>query len=231
METGDSSKELEERLAEVDLLRRRVLNVIPHALRTPITTFRGLANALPDASEEQIRTQIVPALQRLAAQAEHLLDDMLIAAGVSTALPTGAPAPTPVVSTAEAVWTSLATDEEITFSGDTDAVVSCAPGVLFKVFVHVLDNAAKYGAAPVTVDISSKRGTVSIAINDAGTISAADAKAGFEAFYRGEAAVMAGPGLGVGLTVARALVEQAGGSMRLDHADGQTTVTVELPAA
>src|SRR5687768_12077113 len=43
---GDDTGDLDRRLAEVELLRRRVLNVIPHALRTPITTLRGLAEAM-----------------------------------------------------------------------------------------------------------------------------------------------------------------------------------------
>src|SRR3954447_7650973 len=74
---ADGSTELDRRLAEVDALRRRVLNVIPHALRTPITTFRGLTEALVHATDDEIRNDIGPALRRLAAQAEHLLDDML----------------------------------------------------------------------------------------------------------------------------------------------------------
>lgn len=231
MENEDVAEKLEVRLAEVDLLRRRVLNVIPHALRTPITTFRGLANALATASDDEIRTQITPALQRLAAQAEHLLDDMLIAAGVSTALPTGAPTGTPVAKTAREVWSSLAVAEPLEVSGDEDAVVRCPSGVLFKVFVHVLDNAAKYGAPPFAVGIRSGEPVVRITVTDGGTISTADAAAAFEAFYRSEAAVMAGPGLGVGLTVARALAEQSGGTVGLVREEGRTTVVVELPAA
>lgn len=231
MAAQDSTETLEARLADVDLLRRRVLNVIPHALRTPITTFRGLANALANASEEEIRDHIAPALQRLAAQAEHLLDDMLVAAGVSTALPTAPPVALEVAATAAEVWASLgqpAASLEVT--GEPRPTAALAPGVLFKVLVHVLDNAARYGHPPVVVDVNGDGARTSVTIIDQGSISTADAASAFEPFYRGEAAVMAGAGLGVGLTVARALVVQAGGQMRLDVVDGHARVGLELPA-
>lgn len=231
MEGEDRTELLEARLAEVDLLRRRVLNVIPHALRTPITTFRGLAEALGQASEAEIREQIAPALQRLAAQAEHLLDDMLIAAGVSTALPTGRPTPTRIGATAATVWSSLGGAQRELDVTDGDLSVSCGEGVLFKIFVHLLDNARKYGKPPVLVEATEHDGRVRVRVVDHGSPSPADVAAGFEAFYRGEAAVLACAGLGVGLTVARALAEQSGGSLTLRIDEGRTVAELELPSA
>lgn len=230
MDGDDQTGNLEARLAEVDLLRRRVLNVIPHALRTPITTFRGLAEALEHASDEEIRTQITPALQRLAAQAEHLLDDMLIAAGVSTALPTGRPVATAVGPTVGAVWASLGgTDVDLQITGDAEA--AAIDGVLFKILVHVLDNAHKYGRAPVEVAVRTDGTIVRITVADHGEARPDDIAAAFEAFFRGEAAVLACAGLGVGLAVARMLAEQSGGSLTLELRDGLTVAELELPAA
>ena len=211
--------DLERRLAEVDSLRHRVLNVIPHALRTPITTFRGLADALSRASEEDIRATITPALQRLAAQAESLLDDMLVAAGLTTTLPTIAPVPTPVAAVVNDVWRDVSdatTDLEVT----GDATVSASPGVLRKIMVHVLDNAVKYGTEPPVVTVEADAGMVTITIDSAGPDLPAD-EIGMlaEPFFRGERAVMRSAGLGVGLAVARALAEHAGGSLALEARD------------
>jgi K+-sensing histidine kinase KdpD len=216
--------ELGRRLQEVDALRRRVLNVIPHALRTPITTFRGLAEALPAATEAEIREQITPALRRLAAQAEHLLDDMLIAAGYTTAMPTGAVEPTPVAATARAVWAEIGADHELKIEVDEAATVLAAPGALFKMLVHLLDNAAKYGEPPARL-VGGREGDHLVIDVLTGGEAPADLSMLREPFYRGERAVIRAAGLGVGLTVASALAEQAGGSLALFVGPGGGLVT------
>jgi K+-sensing histidine kinase KdpD len=205
------------------------LNVIPHALRTPITTFRGLAEALPAATEAEIREQITPALRRLAAQAEHLLDDLLIAAGYTTALPTGPSVSLGVIETVEAVWADLGAPHPLDVDGDHSVTASTAEGVLFKIFVHVLDNAAKYGDDPRSVIVTSTgdRATVVVAnggdvVPEPGTLT--------EPFFRGEKAVMRSSGMGVGLTVATALAEQAHGSLTIScPPKGGLSVRIELP--
>lgn len=215
MPDRDPVTELDQRLAEVEALRKRVLNVIPHALRTPITTFRGLTEALVTATDEQIRDEIGPALRRLAAQAEHLLDDMLIAAGYTTALPTEAVEATPVISTLQTVWLDLGAEpDELVIDAVGDPSVLMPKGSLFKLSVHLLDNARKYADPPVRAVIGGERGVVRLDLVTTGP-TPADVAMFLEPFYRGEAAVMRTSGLGVGLTVARALVEQAGGSLEV----------------
>ncbi len=225
METSD----LDRRLAEVEALRRRVLNVIPHALRTPITTFRGLAEALPAATEAEIREQITPALRRLAAQAEHLLDDLLIAAGYTTALPTGPSVPLGVIETVEVVWTDLGSPHPLHVDGDRSATASAPDGSLFKIFVHVLDNAAKYGDDPRSVSITSTGDRVTVVVANGGDV-VPEPGILTEPFFRGERAVMRSSGMGVGLTVAAALAEQAGGSLTIScPPEGGLSVRIELP--
>lgn len=224
-------EELERRLHEVDLLRRRVLNVIPHALRTPITTFRGLVESMPSASEQEIRSTIAPALARLAAQAERLLDDMLLAAGLSTTLPTGVPVPTPVAPTARAAWAEVAAGREpLRIDGDETVTALAHGGSLSKVFIHLLDNAAKYGSADPSVRIERSAARVRVVVDSPGEAVPEIEMLG-EPFFRGERAVMGSAGLGVGLAVARALVEHAGGSLEIaPGADGGLVTAFELEA-
>jgi K+-sensing histidine kinase KdpD len=224
--------ELELRLAELDALRRRVLNVIPHALRTPITTFRGLSEALATATDAEIRDEIGPALRRLAAQAEHLLDDLLIAAGYTTALPTSAAQPTEVEPVVRTVWRELGgNDDELEVTAAGARAVVAPEGSLFKVLVHVLDNARKYGEGPVQVVVADAGDAVAVDVVTAGD-TPSDLPMFAEPFYRGEAAVMQSAGLGVGLTVARALAEQAGGALTVRAGEGGgVRCTIELPAA
>ena len=225
-------RELELRLAELDALRRRVLNVIPHALRTPITTFRGLAEALATATDAEIREEIGPALRRLAAQAEHLLDDLLIAAGYTTALPTASARPTEVEPVLRTVWRELGGAEaDLEVSAGGARAVIAPEGSLFKVLVHVLDNAQKYGEGRTLVTIEDAGGAVAIEVLTSGD-TPADLPMFAEPFYRGEAAVMRSAGLGVGLTVAQALAEQAGGTLTVgEGVGGGVSCRIELPAA
>lgn len=218
-------EEIERRFQEIDLLRRRVLNVIPHALRTPITTFRGLVESLPQATEQEIRTTIAPALQRLAAQAERLLDDMLLASGITTTLPTGAPVPTPVAATARAVWGEIAPDRgALTVTGDESVSAVAPEGSLFKIFVHLLDNAAKYGRGDPVVDVRRSGDRAVITVESPGD-QVPDVEMLVEPFFRGERAVMGSAGLGVGLAVSRALAEHAGGELSIAPLEGGGLIT------
>ena len=210
-----------------------MLNVIPHALRTPITTFRGLADSLSDATEAEIRTTIAPALQRLAAQAESLLDDMLLAAGLTTTLPTGPREAVAVAETAQAAWHAVApdraplqVDEE---SPGMRAVVQ--RGSLYKMFIHVLDNAAKYGTSDPSIRLSVRGGRLSVVVDSPGD-EVPEVEMLGEPFFRTERAVMSGAGLGVGLVVARALAEHAGGTLQVERRVGgglMTTIELEAP--
>ena len=234
MAAGDDTGDLERRLAEVELLRRRVLNVIPHALRTPITTFRGLAEAMSTATNEEIRDEIAPAMRRLAAQAEHLLDDLLIASGYTTALPTGTPQRTDVGPTLQDVWSSVgnADDEALDVDGPVDAAVVAPPGSLEKMLVHVLDNAAKYGDGTPRVSVREVDGRVTIAVSSTGSVPE-DLGLLVQPFFRADEAVLKASGLGVGLTVAEALARQAGGALSVSSTpDGDGLVTeLELVSA
>lgn len=230
---GASADELERRLADLETLRRRVLNVIPHALRTPVTTCRGLAEALSTASEAEIRDEIAPALQRNAALAERLLDDMLLAAGVTTTLPTGSAEPTEVVGMATSVWEEVAGSRPLEVEGD-EVRVHVNAGTLERILHHVLDNAAKYGDDPTVLRVRPANGSVVIEVESRGAELAEVVDIGLvtEPFYRGERAVTRAAGLGVGLPVARALAVHAGGSLHVAKGRrGGLVVTVELQRA
>ena len=226
MVAGDDTGDLDRRLAEVELLRRRVLNVIPHALRTPITTFRGLAEAMSSATDDEIRNDIAPAMRRLAAQAEHLLDDLLIASGYTTALPTGTPQPTLIAATVRAVWGEVGAGT-IEVDGPDDAAAVAPPGSLEKMLVHVLDNAAKYGEGAPRVSVREAGGRVTIAVTSTGAVPP-DLGLLVEPFFRADAAVMKTSGLGVGLTVADALATQAGGTLSVARTPDEDGLVTQL---
>jgi signal transduction histidine kinase len=227
---ADAIDDVARQRAQVDLLRRRLVNVVGHELKLPVSTISGLANALAGADDTEVREVIAPALVRNAARLERLVDDLLLASGVLTVLPVGEPRSTPVATPLAAAWTAAELPGVPTINGDTAAVVRVRDGALERMLGAVLDNAHKYGRPPVQVSVTSGPAAVTIAVTTAGAPSAADLENALEPFYRGEQAVTAAPGLGVGLAVAAALAEQDGGSVAIGT-DGEGVVTtIVLPA-
>ena len=111
-------------------------------------------------------------------------------------------------------------------SGDRDRIQ--------QVLVNLLDNAVKYGAAPVKVRAYRIDGVIRICVADAGPgIALADQPRIFEKFYRADPQLARSPGgTGLGLYISRELAQRMGGRLELES-DGAagTTFVVELPQA
>jgi signal transduction histidine kinase len=217
----------------LDLARRRFINVAGHELRTPITTLRGLAEQLETADPNAIRDEIAPALVRNAQRVERLLDDLLIAADITTALPVGEPEPVDVVATAQAIWDAAEDERALELDGDRAADALLRPGAADRLLEHVLENARRYGEPPFRLSVDSDEDRVQLTISSGGPdIPVDDVALAFELFYRGEAAVTSAPGFGLGLPIARALARQHGGDVSISaNPRGGVAVTVALPAA
>lgn len=233
MADADDAFTLQRRLDDVDLLRRRVINVVGHELRTPVTTVRGLVETLVHADEDTARGEIVPRLLANVRRLEGLLDDMLLASGVTTALPVGSPQAESVAVVFRGAWAAIGEEGVLQLAGDIDATVAVVPGAFGRIAKHVLRNAAHYGEPPVNVRITPHGGATRIEVDSAGeAIGEQDLRLAFEPFFRGEAAVMRVPGFGLGLTVSRLLARQVGGDIELfPGRSGGMVTAIELPSA
>jgi len=233
MQVADLGGEVLRSIGEVDALRRRVVNVVGHALRTPVVTLAGMAEALADADDPAVRAELGAAVRRNARVVERLLDDLLIAAGVTTVLPVGTPEALEPVAVARGWWGAGEADRfEVVEGAEVAAVID--RGALARILDALLTNAARYGDGRVSIGANTgPDGQVVVAIRSRGDRPPTETEVAlaFELFYRGEHAVMAAPGLGVGLPVARALAQQAGGDVNLAlEPDGTVVATLELPA-
>ena len=222
-------------LQELDLIRRRVIAVIGHELRTPVTTLRGLAAQLEAAGEDEIRTVLAPGLERNTARLEALLDDLLVASDITTALPVTDAGAVAVGPAAHAAMGLLGATDALDLEGRPDLTVAARDGVVERIFRHLFDNALKYGRPTVTVYVhpADDAGMVEIDVHSPGEpVAEHDLELAFELFYRGERAVTSAPGLGIGLPAARALARQDGGDLRLaPRARGGVVMHLTLPAA
>lgn len=212
---------------DLDLLRRRVLNVLGHELRTPVTTLAGLAAELRSCDDDATRLQLTDAIARLSDRLDHLVEDLLLASAISTVVPVGDRQRVDLVALARDRWPGGPAE----FRGD--AVATARPESVRRVLDELLGNAAVYGEPPIVVTGTVVDGVAVVEVASGGPVIAeADLALATEAFYRGERAVTARAGLGLGLALARTLARADDGevSVRPGKAGGMIA-RVELPAA
>jgi signal transduction histidine kinase len=111
--------------------------------------------------------------------------------------------------------------------------VNADPARVRQILLILLDNALKYTdkGGRVTVETGRGKKYAYLRVSNTGAgISADDIPHIFDRFYRADKARNSeSGGYGLGLSIARAIAERAGGSIAATSADGLTTFTVELP--
>jgi signal transduction histidine kinase len=111
--------------------------------------------------------------------------------------------------------------------------VRCDPVRIEQVLANLVSNAIKYSPSggPVHVTVSQRPEVVVMSVADEGIgMSADDVEHVFDPFRRGAGATDAIPGAGLGLFVARRIVEAHGGEIAVQSVQGAgTTFTVRLP--
>jgi len=218
-------------VSSVDLLRRRIVNVVGHELRTPTTTVRGLAEAAHATTDEGERTLLLDVLVRASRRLELLVEELLLASSVDTVRPVGRAAPVDLPALATVVWTSVYRPGPLDVSGK--AIAHAHEASVRRALDKVLGNAATLGAAPYALDAREVDGFAEVAVSSGGpTLRPDELQLAPEAFFRGEAAVTRAPGLGLGLAVARALLRGQGGDVDIaGRVGGGVATTIRLPAA
>jgi signal transduction histidine kinase len=126
---------------------------------------------------------------------------------------------------------------DISYSdGSSQDFVRGDPARLRQLFMVLLDNAVRYSKTKgkVEVDIERADGEIRVSVSDRGIgIAPEELEGVFERFRRGgNANAHNEEGLGLGLPVAKAIVEAHKGTIEMDSRLGEgTTVTVALPAS
>ncbi|MFJ9862667.1 sensor histidine kinase [Streptomyces sp. NPDC101165] len=227
--------------AEAEQRLRRFVADASHELRTPLMSVRGYADlfqySAANAPEERERH-----LARLRAEAARmgvLLDDLLLLARLDAA---EVDAPLRLQNTdlvelteeAAAAFRAGHPERPLTVaSGPASVQLRLDPHRIRQVLDNLLTNAAVHTPAGtrVSMAVSVTPDAALVRVADAGPgIPAADRDRVFDRFYRVDKARSRDRGgSGLGLSVARGLVEAHGGSLGLDREEGLTVFTVGLP--
>ncbi|MCB1442220.1 MAG: HAMP domain-containing protein [Methyloceanibacter sp.] len=241
-ERTEELRKANESLRKIDETRRAFFADISHELRTPLTVIRGEGEIALRGRNKRL-AEYKQSIERIVEQAKHLsvlVGDLLFiarqGAGAAklklrevdiTALVYS------VVGDAKVI--ALNKDVGIEFPEETPhETIDGDPVRLRQLLLILLDNAIRYsnGKGTVTVGLARADGTVNISVADTGVgIPEEDLGRVFERFRRaGNAADINEEGLGLGLPVAKAIVEAHKGRIEIKSKAGEgTTVLVSLP--
>ncbi|WNV91884.1 HAMP domain-containing sensor histidine kinase [Umezawaea sp. Da 62-37] len=224
-------------LAAADRQRRELIANVSHELRTPITALRAVLENVVDgvapADGPTMRTALAQT-ERLGRLVAELLDLSKVDAGV-LALDRREFAVAPLLAdvVAEAEVAARAGKRGVRFTVDVSPPGATAVADrerVHQVVVNLLDNAVRHGPANGRVDVRARSGADGLVVEvvDEGPgIAREDRERVFERFTRGERA--GGGGTGLGLNIARWVVDLHGGSIAVVDGPG-CRIRVTLPA-
>jgi signal transduction histidine kinase len=230
---------LEDRRIAGEERMRRLLADAGHELRTPLAVIRGYFSVIQRGAifEPALLERILGVMESEVDRLQGLVDGLLRLARLESGVPL-----TSAIARADCAQAVAAAVARVGAHAGERLSVACEAGLpdvtaessaLAEALGNVLDNALKY-APEAHVGIAATRvaGGVEIVIDDAGPgMSQEDRDHAFARFYRGDIADRP-PGAGLGLPIARGIVERAGGSIELRSAPGAgTSVRIVLPAA
>ena len=223
-----------ERLEETDEARRRLLADVSHELRTPLTVMQGTLEGMLDGLYPLDEAHLAPVLEETRVLA-RLVEDLRTLSLSETGNLRLHPEPTDIArlldevvaghrAAADAAGVSLEVD-----SAEQHAAMNVDPARIRQVVGNLVANAVRFTPAGgrITVSTAETDAGVRVSVRDSGTGMEPEAlQHAFDRFYRSSSS----SGSGLGLSIARNLVEAHGGRIEIESAPGRgTEVRFTLP--
>ncbi len=233
------------RLREVDQLKSDFLGNVSHELRTPLAAVKGYVDNLLDGVAGPLTDKprhylgrVRDNTERLGRMVSDLLDLTRIEAGKIELIPRALPVADLVGEAADGLR-HLADERRVRVAVDLAVcpAVWADPDRVHQVLTNLLANALKFSPPGGQVAVTARPhpgGLVRLAVEDGGPgIPPAERERVFDKFYQvGRVEAERPPGTGLGLTIARHLVELHGGRIWVEDAPrGGAAFVLLLPAA
>jgi len=228
-------------LARANRARRQMTADIAHDLRTPLTVIKGYAEALWNGDLPPAAATFETVYQE-AEHLSHLVEDLrtlsLVDAGKLT-LHRQAVQLKDILERTAAAHLPQAQQSGIALDVDVAAdlpAIHADPERLAQVLGNLVGNALRYTpeGGRITLTARQRASVVQLTVQDTGTgIDPADLPHIFDRFYRGDEARETNEGeSGLGLAIAKSLVEAHGGSISVSSTPGAgSTFIIILPSA
>jgi signal transduction histidine kinase len=209
-----------------------------HELRTPLTLMRASVEVAQRQAENLDNRQLLADVLEECDSMNKLVEDLLILSRLDNQRLVMNPQRIDLSSFLAEIGTQtakLAGQKEVNFKiSPASGVVVADPVRLQQVLLILLDNAFRYTSAGGRVELSAHENgaNVDIIVSDTGTgISPEHLSHVFERFYKVDnSSGLEYRGSGLGLSIAKSLVEAQAGSIRLESETGKgTRAIVSLP--
>ncbi len=229
-------------------LRNQITLMLPHEMRTPLNGIISNAELLATASEMPLSPADIAEMGREISQSgqrlERLIENFLVYAQLQ--IVAADPATVSALrdartgSAAEIVRTTAAGHADRTGrSGDlvietTDVTPAIAEEYFKRIVSELVQNAFKFSAAgsPVRVSLKSAGGEMEFSVRDGGRGFSTEQIRRIGAYVQFERKMQDVEGMGLGLAIAKKLVELHGGALVIESVQGTgATVIVRLPLA
>lgn len=211
-----------------------------HELKTPLTVILANDNILLSHEDDTVRRQRqwIESTDTEARHMQKLVEDMLYLAKSDASR---IPFEYSDTNLSELTWNTFLQFEPVAYEKGVDITADIAEDIHLttdstkaRQLIHILlDNACKYADEGGSVRLSLQMLTSGIQIqvhNTGKPIPSEDLPHIFERFYRSDKARTIGEGYGLGLSIARSIAEQMGGSIAATSKESEgTTFTVSLP--
>jgi signal transduction histidine kinase len=220
-------------------LKSTFISIVSHELRTPVALIKGYASTLrrDDAKwDRKVVKESLTVIEDEADRLSKLIDDLLDAsrlqAGGLSLATTDVSLPVIAARVAERFASQSGSHTILTDFPDKFPLVLGDENRLEQVIANLVSNALKYApGGEIRIAGSLKPSQIVVCVSDEGPgIDPRDLPHIFDRFYRSNQAVKQTKGTGLGLFLARAIIEAHGGRIWVDSKpDSGATICFSLP--